>query len=284
MGKKLFFMMILVIVSGLTWFVVDVGVAEVKAFTGTAEIGKAVDSTSSIEAMCANEAAGQSSICREMEQKILATTLRIEIRTWIIYVEGVGYTTLSSSGHGTVMNGRYLLTHNHFQLPLLELFADHNGEFATVTLYTAAGDLLWEGPLTTTAVGFDDTETLLLEFLTRDGRGLFESLGLPSAEFLTEGVAPVGTGTTMAQVNWDEDQAFVQWTKVKAVADDKGTPIVDLADCLIPGASGGGVFLNGAHVANNWSRSAGCVENAGDVSLLYSTAALNSSELLVAGS
>jgi hypothetical protein len=273
MGKKLFFMMMVVIVSGLTWFAVDISLAEMNTST---------EAVSNSEALCAGEAASQSSICQELEERILAVTLRIEIRTWIIYVEGEGYTTLASSGHGTVMGGRYLLTHNHFQLPLLELFADHNGEFATVTLYTAAGDLLWEGPLTTAAVAFDDTETLLLEFLARDGSGIFETLDVPSADFGAKGVAPLVTGTTVAQVSWDEEQAFVQWAQVKALADEKGTSVIDLNECLIPGSSGGGVFLNGTHIANNWSRSAGCVEGADDAVLLYSTAALNSAELLAA--
>jgi hypothetical protein len=219
--------------------------------------------------------------CQEMEQRILSATLRIEIETWIIYVEGEGYTSLFSGGHGTVIKGRYLLTHNHFKLPLLELLADDvNGEFATVTLYTGDGEHLWQGPLTTAGVAFEDSETLLLEFLDKNGQGLFESMGVPSADFTAGETATVAAGSEVAQINWDLNQAYVQWTEVKAVDKEGDTPVIRLEDCLIPGASGGGVFLNGAHIANNWSRSAGCGETSYDENFHHSTAALNSAELL----
>ena len=223
--------------------------------------------------------------CEEMEQTILSTTLRIEIDTWIIYIEGQGYSSLSSNGHGTVMDGRYLLTHNHFRLPLLEMLGgEFDGEFATVRLYTANGDLLWQGPLTTAGVAYDDAETLLLAFRDREGRGLFEKLGIPSADFTAARAQQLSSGTTVAQVNWDNDRAFVQWTDVEAAFSDEGTPVLQLASCLVPGSSGGGVFLNGVHIANNWSRSMGCVEEANDGTSLYSKAALNAAELLAAGS
>jgi hypothetical protein len=124
------------------------------------------------------------------------------------------------------------------------------------------------------------SETLLLEFTDNDGRGLFESLGVPSADFMAGEEASVAAESTMAQINWDQNQAHVQWTHVQAVFNEGSTPVVRLADCLIPGASGGGVFLNGAHIANNWSRSVGCGEANYDEALHHSTAALNSAELL----
>lgn len=235
------------------------------------------------EAAC-HPSDGMAHTCKEMEQTILSTTLRIEIDTWIIYIEGEGYSSLSSNGHGTVMDGRYLLTHNHFRLPLLEMLGgEFDGEFATVRLYTADGNLLWQGPLTTAAVAYDDAETLLLEFRDRDGRELFEKLGIPSAKIAARGTQQVVPGATVAQVNWDNEQAFVQWTEVETAFSDDGTPVLQLADCLVPGSSGGGVFLNGVHIANNWSRSMGCVEGADDGASLYSKAALNSAELLAAG-
>jgi len=83
-----------------------------------------------------------------------------------------GYTRLFYGGHGTVINGRYLFTHNHFKLPLLEMLADDgDDEYATVTLYGSNGEFFWQGPLTTAVVTFDNSETLLLEFLDRNGRG-----------------------------------------------------------------------------------------------------------------
>lgn len=285
MGKRVFFLMIVAIVGGLTWFVVDVGLAETKASTEPHDTQSATFSHSNAEPMCASDGGSHSPDCQAMEQRILATTLRIEVRTWIIYVEGKGYQRLSSVGHGTVLAGRYLLTHNHFGLPLLELLSDDwDGEFATVTLYTAQGELLWQGPLTTAAVAFDDSETLLLEFRDREGRGLFDSLGLPSADFAAGGAEQIAVGSEVAQINWDEHQAHVQWTKVRAAENEGDTPVIRLASCPIHGASGGGVFLDGAHIANNWSSSRACFETGRDDAQLFSIAALNSAELLAAGS
>jgi hypothetical protein len=283
MGKRVFFLAIVVVAVGLAWFVLDVNVAEMKALAGPYETKNASHFPSSAGTMCAEEADTQGPACLEMERKILATTLRIEIRTWIIYIEGQGYTTLSSNGHGTVVGDRYFLTHNHFDLPLLQLLSDgKDGEFAEVNLYAAEGELLWQGSLTTAAVALDDSETLLLEFEDRNGNGLFETLGLPSAEFAAGEVATLTVGTEGAQINWDESQAQVQWATVQGTLTERGTPIVRLDDCLVPGASGGGVFVGGIHVANNWSRSVGCGETDIGEAVKHSTAALNSAELVAA--
>lgn len=273
MGKKIFFM--IVIASGIAWLSLSGGAIEKVLASGP------VAAMNSINSFMDSQAINNEIPNEDLEQSILASTLRIEIRTWIIYVKGQGYTTLSSNGHSTVLEGRYLLTHNHFKLPLLDLLADDfNGELATITLYTADGNFLWRGPLTTAGVAFDDSETLLIEFLDKDGRGLFESLGVPSADFMAGEEAPVAAGSAVAQINWDQNRAFVQWTKVQVVLNEEDTPVVRLADCLIPGASGGGVFINGAHIANNWSRSTGCGKASYDEALHHSTAALNSAELL----
>ncbi len=86
-------------------------------------------------------------------------------------------------------------------------------------------------------------------------------------------------GKTVAQVNWDEQQAFVQWSSIKAVTTAEGTNVVTVEECLVPGSSGGGVFVDGIHIGNNWFRSQGCIEHNSDISTLYSTAALNSAEI-----
>lgn len=218
--------------------------------------------------------------CQEIEQRILATTLRIEIQKYV-YVEDQGLTELFSTGYGTVIAGRYLVTHNHFKLPLLELLADDvNGRYATVWLYTADDMLLWEGPLTQASATFVDSESLLLEFLDQDGRGLFEQLGVPSADFSTLETGVVLPGAEVAQINWDHQHAFVQWTTINETGFYEGTPVVVLSDCILVGASGGGLFIDGVHFANNWSRSWDCAEEAAGLDHHYSTAALNSTPLL----
>jgi hypothetical protein len=287
MGKRIFLLMI-AIIGSVVWFVLTEDKINIVSEINPDEFENQVAFLSKDQAVSLktiNEATcGLSEVnvsCQQMEQRILSSTLRVEIDTWIIYVEGQGYTSLSSNGHGTVMDDSYLLTHNHFRLPLLELLGgDFEGEFATVRLYTADGSLLWQGPLTTAAVAFNDAETLLLEFWDWDGRGLFDKLGIPSADFTASKTQQISSGTTVAQINWDNDHAYIQWTKVEAAFSDAGTPVIELADCLMPGSSGGGVFLNGVHIANNWSRSMGCIEASDNDTLLYSTAALNSAELL----
>lgn len=218
---------------------------------------------------------------KELEHKILSSTLRIEIKTWITYIEGQGYISYFSNGHGTVVDGSHLLTHNHFRMPLMELLEDEtDGELATVKLFTANGELLWHGSLSATGVAVDDSETLLLEFRNREGQGLFNSLGIPSANFISGESARLRVGKTVAQVNWDEQRAFVQWSTIKAVKSDGGTRVVSVEECLIPGSSGGGVFVDGFHIGNNWFRSQGCIEHNSDGSTRYSTAALNSAEIV----
>lgn len=215
-----------------------------------------------------------------VERRILASTLRIEIETWIVYIEGQGYTSMFGDGHGTVMDGRYLVTHNHFRFPLQEMLKDkHESEFATITLFQADGRQIWQGPLKVTNLAFPDSETLVLEFEGESGVGLFETLDVPSADFAA--LPPVKAGMEVAQVNWDGNQAYIQWTTVEAVGRRGDTPVMKLADCLIPGSSGGGVFVNGVHVANNWSRSLGCDEATSNEAQDYSVAALNSAELLL---
>lgn len=56
----------------------------------------------------------------------------------------------------------------------------------------------------------------------------------------------------VAQVGWAGMTARVDWVKVQEVILDDGAPRLVLDDGVSPGASGGGIFYNGVHVANNW--------------------------------
>ena len=219
----------------------------------------------------------------DIEQTILASTLRIEISTWMMYVEGQGYASYSGDGHGTVIDGRHLVTHNHFQLPLKDLMADdENGELATVTLYKADGQQVWQGPLTAMDVAFEDSETLLFEFQDENSHGLFETLGIPSAELEMLPQNSVQFGTEVAQINWDNSRAYVQWTSVEAITKEGDTPVIRLSGCLVPGSSGGGIFMDGVHIANNWSKVDNCDATTNGDMPFQSTGALNSFELVAA--
>jgi hypothetical protein len=77
-------------------------------------------------------------------------------------------------------------------------------------------------------------------------------------DFTAGETTTVSPGSKVAQINWDLYQAYVQWTEVRVVSNEGDTPVIRLEDCLILGASGGGVFLNGVPIAINWSPSPCC--------------------------
>ena len=60
-----------------------------------------------------------------------------------------------------------------------------------------------------------------------------------------------------------------------AVQAEAATPQAVLENFVEQGASGGGVFYDGVHVANNWFRSTDRQAETGDVLRQYSVAALN---------
>jgi len=286
--KKQIFLIILAVVCGVVYFSLSDRVEAMVTGTTLVDRPNAVNSVagatankvSSDKSTCAGVIPERAPECREIEQMILASTLRIEIRTWMMYVPDQGYMSYYGDGHGTVTSGRYLLTHNHFRVPLLDLLADdENRELATVTLYTADGQQLWQGPLTAMDVASADSESLLLEFHDQHGSGLFETLGIPSADLKVSPSASIQEGTEVAQINWDRKRAYVQWTNVEAIATRDGTPVIRLSNCIVLGASGGGIFVGRIHIANNWSRSFACDGSLNNDMPGHSTAALNSAEL-----
>lgn len=198
--------------------------------------------------------------CRALEQEILSSTVRLEIDAWIgqpAGPDGYGqraYRPLRGNGHATVKDGRYLVTHNHFSVPLLR-----HGElaviaFGKVSVFTASGErlhLVGQSIILDYAGG--ERETVVLDFGLVDGVGFFESAGLSSAHFLSGRPLTLEPGAEVAQINWDGRATYVQWTTVEAVTTQGGVANLVLSKGLQPGASGGGVFWNGYHVANNWT-------------------------------
>jgi hypothetical protein len=211
--------------------------------------------------------------CQEMEQQILASTVRVEWALWGRNKAG-GMCAQGSSGHATVQGGRYLVTHNHVRSAPLSV--QREGELINVSLHSAEGELLWQGPLVASQVIVEDAETLVLDLGDHGGRGLLEELGLVSAEVLDLGSVALEPGMELAQVDWDGERAHVDWVVVEAVVMESGTPRLELDNVVMPGASGGGVYWNGQHVANNWYIASRSEVNSGAVVREYSVAALNS--------
>jgi hypothetical protein len=219
---------------------------------------------------CEEPATPSEPSCDTLERQILATVVRYEI--YGPSMDGSGRQA-EGLGHGTVKDGRYLVVHNHFGVDLTGF--ESNSQEAVITMYNGIGDLfLWkaQAPLFTVVA---ESEILVLDFgASRTGEGFFDSMGIQSARFDSWQEASPSTGEVVAQVTWDGRRSDVAWSAIDEVILEGTTPRIVLSNTLLPGASGGGVFLDGAHVGVNWQRGRHRGET-GNVLQQFSTAALN---------
>lgn len=218
--------------------------------------------------------------CAAVEAQILASTVRLEIHRWSDVDGKRGDYIDGSIGHGTVINGRYLVTHNHFSIPL-DSIEGVVGEHLHISIYNANGQVILDSVKPSGfRVATQNSQTVVLDFGEYVGEGLFTMLGIPSAPYQNWQTLTLTPGTELAQINWDNHTAFVEWTTVKTIETQQGTPYIDINNDLLKGASGGGVFLNGIHIGNNWSNTDAAEPNANVNFAAFSTAALNSELLL----
>lgn len=224
---------------------------------------------------CARPEPADRQICHALEQQLLASTVRLEWQRWRVNDNSPGYTLLEvAKGYGTIKEGRYLVTHNHAGMPLT---AAEDGIFVTLSIFTTGGDpILLYKRLNRITITEPSPETLLLDFGTYGGQGLFESNGLPSAKFRSWESAPLQPGLEVAQIGHDGSTVKVDWVTIDRVILQGDTPRVELANFVRPGASGGGVFWNGYHIANTWTQVTVCDSSSGAVVGQHSVAALNS--------
>ena len=235
--------------------------------TGTVEADEAVIVS------CADPTAEHRARCLELETQILSATVRIEFQTWMVASNETGYEILNAVGHATVKDGRYLVTHNHTEIPLsIDPLAGEDEVFTRVFMYTAAGELVHEGPLTDFAIIFEDDETVIL---AHHETGFMTALGFASANFSSWQDGTPEIGTEVAQVDWDGERTRVDWITVTDVTTQSGVPQIELVGGAKKGASGGGIFWQGRHIANNWSVERG-LDSQGNVVVEKTTAALNS--------
>jgi hypothetical protein len=68
----------------------------------------------------------------------------------------------------------------------------------------------------------------------------------------------------------------VVWTRVRDLVPDNGQQLLHLENFIQLGASGGGVYVDGFHIGNNWSRIPLVDSITGEVVSGYSVVALNS--------
>jgi hypothetical protein len=209
----------------------------------------------------------------DVEQQILASTVRLQ---WYVRTRsGDGSRTAAGSiGHGTVKDGRFLVTHNHTKI--VSLSDPEDGQLVEVSITQVNGELVWEGPLAAITIVVEDPKTLVLDFGAYRGEGMLAALGLPSAEFASWESLPLQPGIEVAQVNWDGTTTRVDWVVIDNITTDGDTPSLELANVAVPGASGGGVYWNGAHIANNWYQTSAVDASSETVLQDFTVAALNS--------
>lgn len=228
------------------------------------------------ENRCQNPTAEHLQECLAWEEQILAATVRIEVHRWLSE-EGIrGEYIDGSGGHATVLDGRFLITHNHFSIPL-ESIEGTSGEQLRISVYKANGELIIDSmrPSAFTIVA-QDQETVVLDFGEYVDEGLFDMLDIPSAQFQSWESLSLRPGSEVAQINWDNETAFVQWVNIRSLVTAAGTPRIELDNGVIKGASGGGIFWNGTHIGNNWTTTTVKAANDGAMLDAFSTAALNS--------
>ena len=198
--------------------------------------------------------------CREMEEAILDATVRIVFHGRLEVENGYEVQRINGTiSHATVVDGRYLLTHNHFGIPLSQVQQYNryaNGGFNGISVTRLDGTVLLDhAPLDSVTVETEEGETVLLDFGTVDGEGFFAHAGVPSAAVSGAGTVELVPGAEVAQIDWDlQGHTEVVWVKITAVYEENGLPLMRVEHFIELGASGGGVYLNGRHIGNNWGR------------------------------
>jgi len=230
---------------------------------------------------CVNPVSADKKLCDAYEQQILASVVRLEVRG----PSGDNPDQLTGGiAHGTIKDGRYLVVHNHFGVDLSVFAEDYYPGYASVRMYRPNGRLILMGagpPLF--EVVLEDAETLVLDFGADDsGLGFFDQFEIPSAEFASWGESGLQPGVEVAQVVWDGEYTYIDWVVVNKVVVAEGTPQLIIRNEIELGSSGGGIFLNGDHIANNWL-SAEFASDGQPVNELLSIAALNSERVVGTG-
>lgn len=223
---------------------------------------------------CADAAQRVREQCELYEQQILAAVVRLEVVAPSLDDPSL---LIGRGGLGTIKDGQFIVVHNHFMVDL-SIFADEaKKDLASLTLYGGNGYMLLRdvGPPLFEIV-IEDQETLILDFGTNDeGEGFFDWYRVPSAPFRNLHEITIQPGSEVAQVNWDGQITYIDWVKVQEVITLEGVPRLVLANPIYKGSSGGGVFWNGIHIANNW-KTIVRIDESGAETYQYSIAALNS--------
>lgn len=215
--------------------------------------------------------------CRQLEAAILDVTLRLELTIKTLDDDGSGAPTSVSVGHATVVDGRFLVTHNHFaQSPDNQ----QASQLLTLSAYRADGTrAIHQAPAHTFQVLTAGPQTLVFDFGQYGGQDAFDYMGMASARLVTWQALGMRPGSEVAQVNWDGQKTSIDWVQVSSIGRENGVPALQLDNYVEPGASGGGIFYAGYHVGNNWFRDVDKQFVTGRTLRKFTAAALNDTAL-----
>ena len=225
-------------------------------------------------------AIGTKSIAPDLEKNILSTTARLYLRSWIPLPGENEYEVLSSVAHATVKDGCCLVSHNHFGIPLsLGHGTEKAGVYTDLTITDWRGQKVFAAPLTDFTVMYSSEEVLVLALAEEQNSYWLEDLGFQSAHFSLPKQIDLQSGMKVAQVDWDGRCTRIDWTVVDDIAEFGRSRILKMDDPIRLGASGGGIFYNGSHIANNWMLTLGLGDD-GNIVYEHSSAILNDREFL----
>lgn len=238
--------------------------------------GNFIQSGSS-KASCINpQTEAQQAACRQIEVRILESTVRIEMRGW--HLTGGHRLPLINGGksHATIVTGYYLVTHNHFMFPLTEPAAEDGEGYTGISLRRMDGSLILENaPLSSINIIHKEGQTMVLEIVDQNGDNLLEGLGLPTAQIVDWKRVTWEEGMELAQIDWDGENTHIDWVLVEAVIMEGADPYLQVNDYALKGSSGGGVFLDGLHLGNVWAHNVMKDPDTGEVTRRYTMIALN---------
>lgn len=215
-----------------------------------------------------------------VEQLMREATVRLAVETWLVHEGERGYTILKSEGHGTVVNGRFLITHNHHTIPLSLSETGLDPDIYTrLFIFNTDGELINTLPFTDFQIGLREPQMLLLVYVGEKSETPFGTVGLGVEQVLAGTAVLLEPGVEIAQIDWDGSSTHVDWTVVTAVYPQHIPPCLELDHQPQFGASGGGIFWLGQHIGNTWLKGSRSSAANGTI-CQYSKAALNSPELL----
>ena len=276
-GKKIFAALVfLTIVSTIF------GAINFKSDTNNAAAAPIELSAQAAPISCINPASEvESASCAGIEAQILAATIRIELHTWASF--GGHTKPITTKSHATIMDGKYLVTHNHYKYSLteqVEAYGDVKG-YTGVSLRTTNGRLLIENaPLSSFRIVYEDPATLVFEFLDENDNGLFASNNLASGQFADFYAVPLEADVELAQIDWDGETAHIDWVNIDNLNLTDQVPQLQVNNFPKKGCSGGGVFWNGIHIGNNWAKNIEQDQASDEITRRYSIIALNTAALV----